>query len=97
MLQFIDNNEYNKIVADLYKTGYMSKGRKILPEKALSIFIIADLSIFQYIIIRNEARKQNSNPWPPYFKLLAEKRNCCPPTARINITEISAKIGLQSL
>ncbi|XP_029054628.1 uncharacterized protein LOC114881915 [Osmia bicornis bicornis] len=51
-----------------------SKRNMFPTEKALSIFVSADLSKHQYAVIRNESIKINKNSWPSYFMIQAEKK-----------------------
>lgn len=97
LLQYLQDSGNNKNIETLFKKKCASKGKIFAPEKALSIFITADLSKFQYISIRNESIRCNNNQWPSYFRLRKEKSNCYPSKNTIQITENYAKVELQSL
>lgn len=58
---------------------------------------MTDLSRFQYIIIKNQSMIHNSNPWSSYFQLLSENCKCYPVKKKIEITEMGAKVDLESL
>lgn len=67
------------------------------PEKALALFVNANLTKATYNLIRQQAKLQNSNIYPSYGKILAAKNDCYPAKEGIVITEFSAEIQLQSL
>lgn len=71
------------------------KSDTLTPDQALAMMIDAQLSTYQYNIIRNQIKPFNKNLYPPYYKVKLAKQLCYP--SDIIISEVSAEIKLQSL
>ncbi|XP_037037553.1 uncharacterized protein LOC119075260 [Bradysia coprophila] len=65
--------------------------------QAVSLLVEIDLSVHQYKTLRNVCKKQNADIFPPYYKVLEEKKQCYPKPSSIEITETHASIKLQAL
>lgn len=65
------------------------------PEKALSLIIDTNLSKRQYQLLRNNAKENNLNLYPPYNTIRNAKQLCYP--SDITATEHSVCVTLQSL
>ncbi|BES91384.1 Hypothetical protein NTJ_04193 [Nesidiocoris tenuis] len=64
-------------------------------DSALALITQANLSKYQYETIRKTTKEKGYNIFPSYGKVLEAKTKCYPPN--IEISEISAKVPLQSL
>lgn len=67
------------------------------PDKALAVFINANLTIHSYNLLRDQAKMQNCFIYPSYYKILQAKAECYPSKEDVNMTEYSAEINLQAL
>lgn len=65
--------------------------------EAVSLLIELNLGKHQYQTIQSLAKKRNANIFPPYNKLIEEKKNCYPDPASIEVNERGASIKLQAL
>lgn len=84
--------------ATKYKEAYAKISQSVIPyssDKALSIVVEAKLTKFQYNIIRNAAKDNNSNIYPNYETITAAKKKCYPDN--LVITESIAEAPLQNL
>lgn len=83
--------------AKKYRTAFKTKGiqrrKKLCMHEALQLFVDADLSRSQYILIR----KCDKDVFPPYNLLLEAKNKCYPEKDSIIISENSAEVKLQPL
>lgn len=69
------------------------QNRRLTPTEALCTFLDADLTVHQYVIIR-EADKVR---FPPYKQVLEAKKTCYPCEEAIVINEKSIHVSLQAL
>lgn len=65
--------------------------------KALSLFVSAKLTKFQYNLIRDSTKESGHDCFPSYFQITQAKNDCYPSPESVTITESSAAITLQSL
>lgn len=82
--------------ASKYKKAYTKVNAiQFSSDEALSVFIEAKLTKFQYNIIRDAAKQHNSNLYPNYESITSAKKRCYPQD--LVITEGRAEVPLQSL
>lgn len=65
-------------------------------EKALALYTSLNLSKYKYIALRKSA-EEGHIIYPSYYQLQQAKRECYPPPNSIMVTDIFARITLQSL
>lgn len=75
----------------------MIRDQKLTPEKALSLIIDAKLSVHQYNTIRQSAKDEGSDLFPPYYLVQKAKEQCYPPEDAILVTDTTAEVNLQDL
>ncbi|XP_018338944.1 PREDICTED: uncharacterized protein LOC108756365 [Trachymyrmex septentrionalis] len=73
------------------------KERTLTPEEALSVFIEANFSKRQYLVVRSGCTMVNSKAYPSYVIVAEAKKMCYPDKESITITETCGSISLQSL
>lgn len=81
-------SKYKKAISDI-------KIQPFSPDQALSIFVEAKLTKFQYNVIRDAAKSQKSNLYPNYESITLAKKRCYP--SNITISEDKAEVPLQNL
>lgn len=85
--------------ASKYKNAYKSSLTQLPVEmtgdEALVDFVENKWTKQQYLSIRSSLRRKKFNAYPGYKKILEAKARCSP--TDIKVTEISAKVNLQSL
>lgn len=89
------SKEYRKV-----RRIFQEKSAKQVPytsDEALSMFISAKFSVFQYKNLRTGATERGYDLYPSYNKLVKAKKRCLPPEEDIIVTETSAEVKLQSL
>lgn len=64
-------------------------------DEALSLFVEAKLTKFQYNLIRSSAKSHNSTLYPNYESITAAKKRCYP--ENLQISEDTAEVSLQNL
>lgn len=70
---------------------------EVSPQKALALYITMRLSKWRYIALREFSLKEGHMKYPSYYMLLKEKTECYPKKEDVTVTDVSAKIKLQSL
>lgn len=82
--------------ASKYKKAISAiKVQPFSPDQALSIFVEAKLTKFQYNVIRDAAKSNNSNLYPNYEYITLAKKKCYP--SNVTISEDKAEVPLQNL
>ena len=72
-----------------------AKPRPFSAEEGLALMVDLNLSKYQYLDLRIQAKKVGSDIFPDYNRVLSVKQQCYP--ANIEITEHSAAVELQDL
>lgn len=70
---------------------------KYTSEEALALYINQEFTVSTYLEVRSGAKQRNADIYPSYSSIQKAKKACYPPKESIIITEISAKVQLQSL
>lgn len=77
--------------------GDFSNFVKYTPDEALALMIDLKLSKFQYELLHSQAKKKFADIYPPYYKIFEAKTKCYPSKDDMSISEMGAKIAVQSL
>ena len=61
-------------------------------DEALAVLVEADLSKYQYTLIRLVLKSKHADVLPPYDQILEAKGRCYPPKEDIEISESKAEV-----
>ena len=82
---------------ELLKELEQLRGKKdviaLTSDEALAVLMEADLSKFQYLLIRFVLKSKNADVFPAYERILEAKERCYPPKESIIVTESKAEVS----
>ncbi|CAH0546704.1 unnamed protein product [Brassicogethes aeneus] len=84
--------------ASRYRNAYSQSLNSVIPystDQALSLFVEAKLTKYQYNLLRNSSKENNCKLYPNYESVTAAKKKCYP--KNISISEVKAEFPLQDL
>ncbi|KAL0901178.1 hypothetical protein ABMA27_006487 [Loxostege sticticalis] len=93
----IDHPEHAKKVRQFCEDLLIDKDKSLTDSDSLSMYVNADLTKRQYLLIRSMINKISPKLMPGYTKIQHEKEKCYPQTDMISVTEGFVKVNLQSL